>query len=126
MKITNNRGWIGKARKGFNYVGDRDDKQHLINILRDTFGIHAISECVLIIDESPIYPDVMTTDYNPKTYFELHGGYHNQVTGDYTWNKRQKYESGGYNLIEIWEEATDGYEESRVIEVLKAQGIKAQ
>jgi len=127
MKVTNKRSWIGKARKSADYVGDRDDKQHFINILRESFGIHSItSEPILCLDGSHITPDVETTDYDPKTFFELHGEYHNQVTGDYTWRKRQKYESLNLNLVEVWKESTNGYEAQMVIEVLEANGIRKQ
>jgi len=127
MKITNKRSWIGKARKSENYVGDRDDKQHLINILRESFGIHSItSEPILCLDGKHIIPDIETTDYDPKTFFELHGEYHEQVEGDYTSRKKEKYFELGLNLVEIWKNLTDGYDEVMIIEVLKKNGIRKQ
>jgi hypothetical protein len=129
MKITNKRSFIHGARKGFNYTGDTDDKQHLIDILRENFGIHSItSDRMKCVDGSSIIPDVETTDYDPKTYFELHGEYHEQIndTSDYTFRKRKKYEDLGLNLVEIWKTLTDGYEEKKVIEVLEANGIRKQ
>lgn len=129
MKITNKRSWLAKARESENYAGDRDDKQHLINILRESFGIHSItSEPLLCLDGKHIIPDVETTDYNPKTYFELHGEYHEQIedSSDYTWRKRKKYEELGLNLVEIWKTLTDDYDEIMVVMVLKQNGIRKQ
>jgi len=129
VSITSKRGWIHRARKGENYEGDELDKQKLINILRDDFGISAIRpEPIMTVEGKPIYPDVKTTDLRENIYFELDGPYHGwgdeMTTTDYTYKKQMAYQDLNLKMITINKEATNGYETVLIIELLEAWGLK--
>jgi len=129
VSITGKRGWIHKARRSDNYEGDEMDKQKLINILRDYFGIASIRpEPYIALTGRPRYPDVKTTDHDPGYYFELDGEYHGSgdsiSTTDATYRRNKDYKDLGYNLIVINKEATNGYETVLIIELLEAWGLK--
>lgn len=129
VNITGKRRFIHSARRSDNYTGDTDDKQRLIDILRDHFGIHSITaEPILLSAKRCIIPDVVTTDYDPLTYFELHGRYHGlpDVPSQYTLAKRDKYADLGLKCIEIWEEDTDDYNKKKIIDLLYQQGLRPQ
>ena len=123
--------WIYRARKSDNYTWDEDDKQKVIDILRDEFGVHSIrSDGIRTARGTNRIPDLETTDVFPTVYIELDGGYHGY--GDdisistRTLRRNEDYADLGYELIVINEADTDGYDEARVIAVLKAHGIKDQ
>jgi len=127
-----NKAWyIAKARKSHTYEGDMWDKDICRKVLRDEFGIHAVEplQALECLDGSHMYPDLRTTNYNPTTYIELHGPYHEQIndTSDYTYRKYKKYEELKLNLIEIWADQptkTPKYSKSHLIAVLIAKGIR--
>jgi len=120
--------WIDLARKSDNYTWDEDDKQKIIDILRDEFGIHSIRSDGL--PDIRRIPDLETTDICPTVYIELDGGYHgfgdDISTVEKTKRRNQQYVDMAYRLIVINEADTDGYDEDKIIGVLKAHGIKDQ
>jgi len=117
--------WVHRARKLDGYTGDTDDKQNLIDIIRDEFGIHCITSEPIPIGKRWFIPDVETTDVYPTIYFELHGAYHGEPTipTGYTILKREHYTELGLKMMEIWEDDTDGYSKELVLARLKALGL---
>jgi len=129
VNITSKKGWIHRARKGENYEGDDMDKQKLIGILRESFGITGIRpEPIITLRGSPRYPDVKSTNTDPVYYFEMDGEYHGSgdsiSTTDATYRRNKDYKDLGYDLIVINKEATNGYETDLIIELLEAWGLK--
>jgi len=125
--------WIHAARKSHNYFGDALDKDIVRRVLWKHFGIAAVepSDALLCLDGTHIFPDLETTNYTPKTYFELQGPYHEQIEDsmDYTWRKRKKYEELRVDMIEIWADqpkSTPKYSISHIRQVLEANNIRRQ
>ena len=128
---TGKKEWIHRARRSDNYGGDDDDKQILIDILRDNFGIHSVrGDVVHTIRNTVRYPDVTTTDYLPTLYLELDGEYHgfgdDISTSNGTFRRNKDYEDLGYRLIVINKLDTDGYNKRKIVALLKAHGIRDQ
>jgi len=125
-RSTMKKQWIYRARKSDNYTWDEDDKQKVIDILRDEFGIHSIRSDGL--PDIRRIPDIETTDIYPTIYIELDGGYHgfgdDVSTVDKTKRRNQDYIDKGYKLIIINEADTDGYSRDKVIERLKVLGLQ--
>ncbi len=123
MKISGKRSFVWKARKSDNYKYDEDDKQKVIDIIRKFFNIYCV-RCELIdVGTYGRIPDLRTTNHNPILYIELDGAYHgfgDEIsTTKKTSRRNLEYEEKGLGLIVINKELTDGYEEKKVVEMLK-------
>jgi hypothetical protein len=90
------------------------------------FGIASIRPEPLFDEyKRPFYPDVMTTNWNPTTYFEMNGPYHNDVDDFrlYDTKKRIKYEDAKVPVIYFWSDKNGVYDEENIIEVCERHGF---
>ena len=130
VNLTNKRRFVHEARKSDNYGWDEDDKQRVIDIIRNFFGIHCIRSDRINVGSYGRIPDLHTTDCYPTRYIELDGDYHGFGDGITTTNKTRRrnteYEEKGLDLIVINKSLTDGYDEKKVIDLLVKQGLKPQ
>ena len=113
-----------------NRYGEKDltEKFHVIAILRDFFGLHALTGEILMIDnESCRLPDLLIKNVIPSIVIELDGFYHqwNEPIAklDKDVNRDSDYQSIGVKLIIINEEDTLGYTTDKVIQVLERNGL---
>ena len=127
MNITNKRSWVHKARKEGRVLGDVDQKFKLIEILREEFGIHGLTDEVVYDMEGNFRrPDVFSRAY--KIAFELDGEYHgsgDEVSmSEQTRERNAFYNRQGIQCIMINKEMTEGYDRDLVIECLRLGGLK--
>jgi len=125
VNITGKRSYIHASRKSDNYKSDEMDKQFLIDLLYQEFGIAAIRpEPIMTLSGKPRYADVKSTNTNPVLFFELDGEYHgygDEITMSRgTWERNYDYEQLGHKLLVINKADTDGYNKKKVLERLKA------
>jgi len=122
-----NKSWIHRARTLSSYSWDEDDKQKVIDILRENFGIHFVRDHVIVIDGKPRYPDLVSTDWSPEIFVELDGAYHG--SGDMvsesngTTKRNEFYRQNLLQLIVINKEATDSYDEFEVVKIFEEHGF---
>ena len=110
--------------------GEKDIKEkfHVIDILREYFGLHGLTwEVVPIDNESCRLPDLLIKG-SPLIVIELDGYYHQWgepiAKLDKDVNRDSDYESVGVKLVIINKELTQGYETEKVIKVLEENGLK--
>jgi hypothetical protein len=127
MRLTGTQSFEHQAR--LKQFGEKDiiEKFHVIQILRDFFGLHGLTGEVLMIDnESCRMPDILIKR-KPITVIELDGLFHQwgepiaKLEKDV--NRDSDYNSIGVKLIIINEEATLGYATDKIIQVLEQNGL---
>ncbi len=131
VNLTNKRSYVWRARKSENYKYDDDDKQRVIDILWQEFGIAAVrGDPIETASGRRRIPDLRTTNHCPAFYVELDGDYHgfgdDLTTSDATFRRNEDYERLGAKLIVINKSESDGYSKKFIVEKLKILGIKDQ
>jgi very-short-patch-repair endonuclease len=120
------KSWIHQARKSDNYSWDYKEKDKVNWILREHFGFAGVFDEPVGTREDHRFPDIYVR--HRCLVIELDGEYHGsgddistsaKDSGRYEWFRQH-----GFKLIVINKEATDGYDEQKIIDRLVAKGLK--
>ena len=126
MKINKNRSWIHYRNKQRDSESDTDDKFKIIDILRRNFSLYGLTGEMVLLDGGRYrLPDIFIK--KDRIVIELDGGIHgfgDDITkneSDYA--RDSDYHNNNYRLIVINKEITDGYQEEKVLKILKGYNL---
>ncbi len=128
MRFTKKQAFIHLAQRKQEGEKDIVDKFKIIKILREEFGLHGLTDEVLIINEDCCHlPDIFIKTTNPEIVIELDGELHgdgepiSKLARDA--QRDEDYARVGVKLVIINKQQTGGYQKEKVIRVLEKNGL---
>ncbi len=121
-----NRKWAARAIKDASGETDMNEKFRVIKLLREVYGLHALTGEVLEIPRTKWYryPDLFIPTVHPQIAILLHGDAPWHTEGSKSeLSVMMDYDSIGVKLIIVWEALTN-YEDKKILEVFDSAGLE--
>jgi hypothetical protein len=127
LNLTNKRSFVHLANKRRVEESDVPDKFRVAACLKNHFKLYALTGEALEIPGKQYarWPDLFVKSHVPQLAILLHGGWHGEgeIVRQYDVKAQDDYKLLPVQLIEIYSEQTDGYDEAAIVEHMEQLGF---